>query len=76
MVCIDDFAIKKRETYGTVMVDIESRKIIDMIPSREYEDVKVWLETYPNIELVSRDGSATYRKAIKLAIINLPFVKV
>jgi len=68
MVCIDDFAIKKRETYGTVMVDIETRKIIDMIPSREYEDVKDWLKTYPNIELVSRDGSTTYRKAINDAL--------
>ena len=70
MVCIDDFAIKKRETYGTVMIDIESRNIIDMIPSREYDDVKVWLETYPNIELVSRDGSATYHKAITDALPN------
>jgi len=70
MVCIDDFAIKKRETYGTVMVNIETRKIIDMIPSREYDDVKEWLETYPNIELVSRDGSATYRKAINDALPN------
>jgi predicted transcriptional regulator len=39
-----------------------------MIPSREYEDVKDWLKTYPNIELVSRDGSATYRKAINDAL--------
>ena len=70
MICIDDFAIKKRETYGTVMIDIESRKIIDMIPSREYEDVKEWLKTYPNIGLVSRDGSATYRKAISDALPN------
>ena len=70
MVRIDDFAIKKRETYGTVMVNIETRKIIDMIPSREYEDVKDWLKTYPNIELVSRDGSTTYRKAINDALPN------
>ena len=50
------------------MVNIETRKIIDMIPSREYDDVKDWLKTYPNIGLVSRDGSATYRKAITDAL--------
>jgi predicted transcriptional regulator len=70
MVCIDDFAIKKNQSYGTVMIDIDSRKIIDMIPSRDYEDVKSWLSTYPHIELVSRDGSATYRKAIADAFPN------
>ena len=50
------------------MIDINSRNIIDMIPSREYEDVTKWLKTYPHIELVSRDGSATYRKAIANAL--------
>lgn len=64
-VCIDDFAIKKRFKYGTVMIDIETRKIVDILESRDYEDVKGWLETFPNIELVSRDGSIVYKKAVK-----------
>lgn len=34
------------------------------MPSREAEDVTVWLKQYPNIELISRDGSKTYVKAI------------
>lgn len=33
-VCIDDFAIRKRKTYGTVMINIENNTIIDMIESR------------------------------------------
>jgi transposase/transcriptional regulator with XRE-family HTH domain len=65
LACIDDFAIKKRHNYGTVMVDIESHKIIDMIDSREYEDVEKWLKTYPNLTVVSRDGSVTYHNAIE-----------
>ncbi|WP_139250027.1 transposase [Lutispora thermophila] len=55
-VCIDDFAIKKRESYGTTMVDISNHKIIDMINSRDYENVSKWLKTYPNIQIISRDG--------------------
>ena len=47
------------------MIDIESRKIVDILESRDYEEVKEWLKTFPNIELVSRDGSITYNKAIK-----------
>ena len=61
MVCIDDFAIRKRESYGTIMVDIETHRVIDLIPSREGKNVVEWLKTYPNLNVISRDGSITYR---------------
>jgi len=63
-VCIDDFALKKRQRYGTVMVDLETRKIVDMIESRETIDVTRWLSEYPNLRVVSRDGSQQYATAI------------
>jgi transposase len=66
-VCIDDFALKKRQRYGTIMVDIETRRTVDMIASREGHDVSEWLKEYPNIELVARDGSLTYAAAITAA---------
>lgn len=66
-VCIDDFAIRKRHTYGTVMVDIESRRMIDLLPLREIEDVVEWPKTYPNLSIVSRDGSVSYHYAISQA---------
>lgn len=46
------------------MIDIETHKIIDLINSRDLEDVKEWLSTYKNLKLVSRDGSIIYKKAI------------
>jgi transposase len=46
------------------MIDIDTRKVVDILNSRDYQDVKSWLEEYPNIEVVSRDGSITYKKAI------------
>jgi len=49
------------------MVDLESRKLIDMIESREFDDVKAWLGQYPNIKIVSRDGSRIYANAISEA---------
>ena len=39
------------------MVDIESRPIIDLLESREINDVIEWLKTYPNLKIISRDGS-------------------
>lgn len=65
--CIDDFALHKRYTYGTVMIDIDTHRVIDLLPSREIDDVAAWLRTYPNITVVSRDGSVSYRAAIKQA---------
>jgi len=47
------------------MIDINTHQIVDMIGSRDYDAVKEWLSTYKNIEIVSRDGSITYRKAIE-----------
>lgn len=67
MVCIDDFALKKRQRYGTVMVDLQTRKIVDMIDSREMDDVTRWLAGFPNLCTVSRDGSLTYAAAITKA---------
>ncbi len=41
-------------TYGTVM-DYETSKVVDMIPSRDTGEVTEWLRGYPEIEVVSRD---------------------
>ncbi|GAA0180879.1 hypothetical protein SH2C18_34980 [Clostridium sediminicola] len=52
--------------YGSIMIDIETHKIIDIINSRNLEDVKQWLSTYKNLQVISRDGSITYKNAITL----------
>jgi transposase len=66
-VCIDDFAFKKGQNYGTVMIDIDTRRIVTILQSRETDDVARWLREYPNIELVVRDGSMSYAAAITQA---------
>ena len=49
------------------MVDIETHRVIDLLNSRELIDVSEWLKSFPNIKIVSRDGSITYNNAISLA---------
>ena len=46
------------------MVDIDTGRVIDIIESRMADDVAVWLSGYPNLRVVSRDGSPEYAKAI------------
>ena len=64
-VCIDDFAFRKRYSYGTIMIDLDSHRIIDILDSRDKEPIIEWLKNYPNIKVVSRDGSQVYAAAIK-----------
>lgn len=49
------------------MVDIDTHRIIDLLPSREIDDVAEWLSSFPNLEIVSRDGSVSYNSAVKKA---------
>ena len=46
---------------------METRKIIDILNSRNVEDVTTWLKKFPNIKIINRDGSYTYAKAISQA---------
>ena len=39
-------ALKKRHTYGSILIDMETRKIIDLIESKELEDVATWLRKF------------------------------
>jgi transposase len=49
------------------MVNIETKKIVDLLDSRDLGDGIEWLKSYPNLEIVSRDGSQTYAAAIRQA---------
>lgn len=64
-VCVDDFAFRKRYTYGSVMVDLDTHRSIDIIDSRETKKVEEWLKSYPHLEVISRDGAQTYSSAVQ-----------
>src|SRR3989441_5253180 len=63
---IDDFAWKKRFTYGTILVDLERRKIIDVLADRESATVEAWLKEHPEVAFVSRDRGKDFTKAATL----------
>ena len=63
VVGIDDWAWRKGQRYGTIVVDLERSDVIDLLPDREADTVAAWLKAHPGIEVVSRDRSATYAEA-------------
>ena len=60
---IDDWAWRKGQRYGTIVVDLERSDVIDLLPDRDADTVAAWLKAHPGIEVVSRDRSATYAQA-------------
>ncbi len=60
---IDDWAWRKGHRYGTVVCDLERRRIIDVLPDREMATVQAWLAARPTIELIARDRGGGYGPA-------------
>jgi transposase len=63
VVGIDDWAWRKGQCYGTIVVDLERGDVIDLLPDRDADTVAAWFKAHPGIEVVSRDRSATYAEA-------------
>jgi transposase len=60
---IDEWAWKKGQYYGTILVDLEKRRIVQLLAERSVETSKTWLRTHPEIDLVSRDRGKLFREA-------------
>ena len=60
---IDEWAWKKGLRYGTILVDLEKRRIVQLLAERSVETSTAWLRTHPEIDLVSRDRGKIFREA-------------
>jgi transposase len=65
---VDDFALRRRHRYATIIIDAETGERIDVLPDREAATLEAWLRGKQGIEVVCRDGSATYAEAIRRAL--------
>ena len=65
---IDDFAFRKGISYGSIIVDAENGRPIDLIESRDELEVTSWLKKHPEIKIITRDRASSYSKAIKTAL--------
>lgn len=65
---IDDFALKRRHRYATVIIDAETGERIDVLPDRTAQTLVAWLREHPGAEYVCRDGSGSYGEAIRQAL--------
>ena len=67
-ICIDDFAYRKGVKYGTIVIDADMGKTLELINSRDTNIIAKALKAYPNVKTVSRDRSSAYAKAVEQGI--------
>src|SRR5437763_6425975 len=63
---VDDWAVRKGRSYGTILVDLERRRALDLLPDRTAETLADWLRGRPGIGVVARDRSTEYARGIAL----------
>jgi transposase len=57
---VDDWAWRRGQRYGTLLVDLEQSAPVDLLPDRTAEALAEWLKAHPTIELISRDRAGAY----------------
>jgi transposase len=70
VVGIDDWAFRRNHHYGTIVCDLERRRIVTLLPDREIVTIEAWLADHPEIKVLSRDRGGGYGEAASRALPN------
>lgn len=61
---VDDFSFRRGYRFGTIFVDLESRRVVDLLPDRKAATSAAWMHQQPDLMVVSRDRGGAYASAV------------
>lgn len=62
---VDDWSFRRGRKFGTILIDLEKRVPVDLLPDREAETLKKWLIEHPGVEIISRDRGGNYAEGAR-----------
>lgn len=67
---VDDWCFRRGKTYGTILLDLEQRAPIDLLPDREEATLASWLRAHPGVHIISRDRGSSYAEGARMGAPN------
>ncbi|WP_371604959.1 ISL3 family transposase (plasmid) [Streptomyces sp. NBC_01220] len=62
---VDDFAIRRGQTYSTVLTSVEDHRVVDVLPTRDGGPLAAWLIRHPGVEIICRDRAGAYAEGAR-----------
>lgn len=65
MLGVDEFAYRRSKRYGTILINLEDGKPVDLLPDRQATTLETWLKKHPGVQLISRDRAGEFARGAR-----------